>query len=67
MTAKQFDDAFRDLIHRALSETPCPLSQMVLAMEIEKTRCVNIMIEIETRKREKELAGKIIPANGRIN
>jgi len=63
MTAKQFQDLFRDLIHKAKSENPCPLAQIILELETEKTKCVNIFIELESQKQAREMVKQIIPAN----
>ena len=37
---------------------------MVVSLELAKTRCANILIQIENERAAQEMAHKILPANG---
>ena len=64
MTAKEFNERLVNLVGQALQENPAPIHQMLVSLETAKTRMANILIQIEDGKAAKEMAMRIVPANG---
>ena len=60
MNPKQFSELFRDLINRTLSESPAPVSQMILELELAKARLVQIQLDFLKRQSSAEISKAIV-------
>lgn len=67
MTALLFKERLDDLIECSFnSETGAPIPYMIMALEVAKAKCVTVQLQIEAMQKNKELAAKILPANGKL-
>ena len=67
MTANVFKERFDDLMESALNaEDGAPIGMMIFSLEVAKAKCVALQLNSEAFERQKMLAHKIIPANGKL-
>ena len=67
MNANTFKQRFDDLMECALNaEDGAPIGMMIFSLEVAKAKCVALQLQAEAGERQKILASKIIPANGKL-
>lgn len=67
MNAQLFKERLDDLMAQAFtSDQGAPLGMMIVQLELNKAKCVQIQLQVDAHQRNQELAKKIIPANGKI-
>ena len=62
MTAEQFMQEFDGLMNRALAGPEVPLHQMIIKLDCAHHAMQHMLMNME----EKQMAGRIIPPNGRL-
>lgn len=60
MTPKQFKEQFDNLIRSALSESPAPVAQMILELELAKTRCIAIELHFRNASEASKISKDIL-------
>lgn len=67
MNANIFKERLDELMESSFnSEQGAPIPYMIMALEVAKAKAVTVQLQIEAIHRQKEMAIKIIPANGKL-
>jgi hypothetical protein len=64
MTPQVFHEGLQDLMQRAFASPPVPLSQIIIDLTMAKAKCVAIRMNLDAEMEAREMATKIVPANG---
>ena len=67
MTSQVFKERLDELLDDALKgQTGAPIPYMIFALEVAKTKCLTIQLQIEAIQMNKAMASKIVPASGKL-